>query len=111
MDKENLQRIAWTVPDLRTAVVINERGVATQGIGGDDVSVLAQKADRAVRTLDRVGRSLRLGRVAAVGVVGRGASAFVDATDQRRVVALLGGEVRDLESTLSTMSELLNNPR
>ena len=110
MDKEHLQRVAWTVPDWRTAVVINERGVATLGIG-DEVSALEQKTDRAVRTLDRVGRSLRLGRLATVGVVGRGASAFVDATDQRRVVALLGGEVRDLESTLSTMSGLLAEPR
>lgn len=106
MDKEKLQRIGWTVPDLLSAVAVNERGVAVQGIG-PEVAATAQKIDRTVRTLDRVGRVLRLGGFVGIGASARGASAFVSARDRRFTVGLLGGEVRDLEGTLATIGTLV----
>jgi hypothetical protein len=108
MDKETLQRVGWTVTDLRAAVTINERGIATQGVGAGDVAATATKVDRAVRSLDRVGRALHLGSLVGVAASARGASAFIQARDRSEVVGLLGGEVRDVESTLATIGELLS---
>ena len=107
MEKEKLQRLGWSVPHLRSLVVVDGAGAVTDSLGSADPLVSLARIDRTLRTLDAIGAALALGPIASVGAHARGATAVIVARDRARIVGVFGGEVKDIEHAIITIAEQL----